>query len=53
MDDFDLTERLITAPEFASMLGVIEDDVLEWMLAGHIPYVGSTWQPQTRLARAR
>ena len=38
-DDFDLIERLITAVEFASMLGVGEDDVLEWILAGHIPYV--------------
>ena len=37
MDDFDLTERLITAAGLASMLGVTEDDALEWSLAGHIP----------------
>jgi hypothetical protein len=51
MGDFDLTERLITAAEFASMLGVTEDDVLEWMLAGHIPYVeGPAGDPRVRVA---
>jgi hypothetical protein len=51
MDDLDLTERLITAAEFASMLGVTEDDVLEWMLAGHIPYVeGPEREPLFRIA---
>jgi hypothetical protein len=51
MDDFDLTDRLITAAEFASMLRVTEDDVLEWMLAGHIPYVeGPDREPQVRIA---
>jgi hypothetical protein len=30
MDDLDLTERRITAAEFASMLRVTDDDVLEW-----------------------
>lgn len=51
MDDFDLTERLITAAEFATMLRVTEDDVLEWMLAGHIPYVeGPEGEPRVRIA---
>jgi hypothetical protein len=51
MDDFDLTERLITAAEFASMLGATEDDVLEWMLAGHIPSVeGPDREPRVRIA---
>lgn len=51
MDDFDLTERLITAAEFASMLRVTEDDVLESMLAGHIPYVeGPEAEPRVRVA---
>jgi len=51
MDDFDLTERLITAAEFASMLRVTEDDVLEWMLAGHIPCVeGPDREPRVRIA---
>jgi hypothetical protein len=39
MEDFDLTEPMITAAEFASILGVTEADVLQWMLAGRIPYV--------------
>lgn len=51
MDDFDLTERVITAAEFATMLGVTVDDVLEWMLAGHIPYVeGSDGEPRVRIS---
>jgi hypothetical protein len=51
MDDFDLTERLVTAAEFASMLGVTEDDVLEWMLAGDISYVeGPKREPRVRIA---
>jgi hypothetical protein len=33
------------------MLGVTEDDVLEWMLAGHIPYVeGPEREPRVRIA---
>jgi hypothetical protein len=49
MDDLDLTERLITAVEFGSMLGVGEDDVLERLLAGHIPYVeGRDGEPRVR-----
>jgi hypothetical protein len=51
VDDFDLTERLITAAEFASMLGVSEDDALEWMLVGYIPYVeGPGGEPRVRIA---
>ena len=51
MDDLNLTERLITAAEFALMLRVTEDDVLEWMLAGHVPYVdGSAGEPRVRIA---
>lgn len=50
MGDFDLTERLIPAAEFATML-VKEDDVLEWMLAGHIPYVeGPEGEPRVRIS---
>ena len=50
MEDFDLTERMITAAEFASILGVTEDDVLQWMLAGWIPYVdGSEGEPRARI----
>lgn len=30
-------QRLVDAAEFAQMLGVTEDDVLEWMIDGHIP----------------
>jgi hypothetical protein len=52
VDDYDLTERLITAAEFASMLGVIEDDVLEWMRAGYIPYIeGPEGEPRVRIAQ--
>jgi hypothetical protein len=50
MDGFDLNERRITAAEFASILAVTEDDVLLWMLAGHIPYVdGPDGAPQVRI----
>lgn len=50
MEDFDLTERMITAAEFAATLGVTEDDVLRWMLAGRIPYVdGSEGEPRVRI----
>jgi hypothetical protein len=51
MDDWDLTERMITVAEFASMLRVTKDDVLEWMIAGHVPYVdGPEGEPQVRIA---
>lgn len=51
MDDWDLTERMITVAEFASMLRVTEDDVFEWMIAGHVPYVdGPEGEPQVRIA---
>ena len=50
VEDFDLTEQMITAAEFASILGVTEDDVLQWMLAGWIPYVdGSEGEPRARI----
>jgi hypothetical protein len=51
MDDFDLTERLTTPAEFTSMLGVTEDDALEWGLAGHVPYVeGPEREPPVRIS---
>ena len=51
MHDLNLTERLITVAEFASMLRVTEDDVLEWMIAGHLPYVdGLEGEPRVRIA---
>jgi hypothetical protein len=54
MDDFSLTERVITAAEFATILRVTEDDVLGWMLAGHIPYVeGPDREPRVRIAEQR
>jgi hypothetical protein len=50
MEGFDLTERMITAAEFAAILAVTEDDVLQWMLAGRIPYVdGSEGEPRARI----
>ncbi len=50
MEDFDLTERMITAAEFAGILGVREGDVLQWMLAGRIPYVdGPEGEPRVRI----
>ena len=51
MDGFDLTERLITAAEFAEQLRVDEDDVLEWMLDGYIRFVdGADGAPRVRIA---
>jgi hypothetical protein len=53
MDESDLTERLVDAAEFAGMLGVSEEDVLEWMLDGDIPYVdGPEGKPQVRVAES-
>lgn len=50
MEDFDLIPRMITAAEFAEILGVTEDDVLQWMLAGRIPYTdGSGGEPRVRI----
>ena len=50
MEDFDLVPRMITAAEFAEILGVTEDDVLRWMLAGRIPYTdGSGGEPRVRI----
>jgi hypothetical protein len=50
MEDFDLIPRMITAAEFAEILGVTEDDVLRWMLAGRIPYTdGSEGEPRVRI----
>jgi hypothetical protein len=50
MEDFDLTERMITAAEFAAILRVTEDDVLQWMLAGRIAYVdGAEGEPRARI----
>jgi hypothetical protein len=50
MEGFDLTERMITAAEFAAILGVTEDDVLRWMLAGRIPYTdGSEGERRVRI----
>jgi hypothetical protein len=50
MKDSDLTERMITAAEFAAILRVTEDDVLQWMLARQIPYVdGVDGEPRARI----
>ncbi len=50
MEDFDLVPRMITVAEFAELLGVTEDDVLRWMLAGQIPYTdGSGGEPRVRI----
>lgn len=50
MEDFDLTERAITAAEFGAILGVTEDDVVGWMLAGRIAYVdGPEGEPRVRI----
>jgi hypothetical protein len=50
MEDLDLTERMITAAELAAILGVTEDDVLQWMLAGRIPYVdGPEGEPRAQI----
>jgi hypothetical protein len=41
---------MVTAAEFVSILGVTEDDVLQWMLAGRIPYVdGAEGEPRARI----
>jgi hypothetical protein len=51
MDGSELTERLLDAAEFAGILGVAEEDVLEWMLDGHIPYEdGPEGEPRVRIA---
>jgi hypothetical protein len=51
MDGSDLTERLVDAAEFAGILGVAEEDVLQWMLDGHIPYVdGPEGEPRVGIA---
>ena len=50
VENRDLTERLITASEFAAILRVTEDDVLRWMLAGRISYLdGPDGEPQVRI----
>lgn len=52
MENFDLTETLITAAEFAAILAVAEDDVLRCMLAGRIPFVdGAEGEPRVRILR--
>jgi hypothetical protein len=53
VDESHLTERFVDAAEFAEVLGVSEDDVLEWMLNGHISYVeGPQGQPLVRISSA-